>query len=75
MMVLVSMASRLNGCAARFQREIPEAVYYHCGSHQVNLTLSKTSNIKEIQLMFNALTSVGLFLSTHQNVKGSLRNL
>ena len=56
-----SMAGRLNGCAARFQREIPEAVYYHCASHQLNLTLSKTSNIKEIQLMLNALTSVGLF--------------
>ena len=56
-----SMAGRLNRCAARFQREIPEAVYYHCASHQLNLTLSKTSNIKEIQLMLNALTSVGLF--------------
>ena len=31
-----SMAGRLNGCAACFQREIPEAVYYHCASHQLD---------------------------------------
>ena len=56
-----NMAGRMNGCAAHFMRQVPEAIYYHCASHQLNLVLSKTAQISEVQAMLGTLTSVGLF--------------
>ncbi len=52
------MAGQFNGCAAQIY---PQAIYYHCASHQLNLALSKTTNIREVQVMISAVTSLGLF--------------
>ena len=55
------MAGKMNGCAAHFMRQVPEAIYHHCASHQLNLVLLKTAQISEVQTMLGTLTSVGLF--------------
>ena len=56
-----NMAGQLRGCASRFLKEVPQATYYHCASHQLNLAISKTTKVNEIQSMLSVLTSVGLF--------------
>ena len=56
-----SMSEKLKGCCAQFLKTVPEAVYYHCASHQLNLVLSKTALISEVQVMLETLLSVGLF--------------
>ena len=40
---------------------VPQATYYHCASHQLNLAISKTAEVNEIQIMLSTLTSVGIF--------------
>ena len=35
------MAGQTNGCSANLQRVVPNASYYHCASHSLNLALSK----------------------------------
>lgn len=56
------MAGRLNRCAAQFLKEAPEALHFHCASDQLNLVLSKTASITEVQVILGTLLSVGLFL-------------
>ena len=41
-----NMAGQFKGCAAQILKDFPQAIYYHCASHQLNLVLSKTANIK-----------------------------
>ena len=56
-----SMAGHLNGCQAKFRERVPRAAYYHCGSHQLNLAISKSSTVPEIQCMLSDLKAVGIF--------------
>ena len=49
------MSGHLNGCQAKFREKVPRALYYHCGSHQLNLVLSKASTITSIQSMLSDL--------------------
>ena len=39
-----NMAGRINVCAAHFLKLIPQATYYHCASHQLNLAISKKNS-------------------------------
>lgn len=36
-------AGRISGCAVHFLKIVPQATYYHCASHQLNLAISKTA--------------------------------
>lgn len=45
---------------AKFREKVPLALYYHCGSHQLNLVLSKASAITSIQCN---LKELGIFLN------------
>ena len=56
-----AMAGALNGCQAKLQSVVPQAIYYHCSSHQLNLALSKACSVPEIQQMVSTLKSVGIF--------------
>ena len=56
-----NMSGHLNGCAANFLKENPNAPYFHCASHNLNLALSKASKIPEISCMLDTLTTVGIF--------------
>ncbi len=56
-----NMAGSQSGCAARFTRENPKAVYIHCASHQLNLVLCKSCKVNEIHFMLDTLKQLGLF--------------
>ena len=56
-----NMAGEINGCAANFKKEHPQANYYHCASHNLNLALCKASQVPEIQNMMGSLQAVGHF--------------
>jgi len=56
-----NMAGHVKGCAALFTKESPKAVYHYCSSHDLNLALGKSCKIREIQLMLDSLTQLGIF--------------
>jgi len=56
-----NMAGKQMGCAARFARLSPKAVYHHCSSHDLNLALCKSCQVKEVHLMLDSLTQLGIF--------------
>ena len=56
-----AMSGAFNGCQAHFIREVPQATYYHCRSHQLNLALSKACTVVEIHRMVDSLKTAGLF--------------
>jgi len=56
-----NMAGHLNGCSALFKRKFPRATYYHCASHDLNLALSKTARITEVNCMLSTLVTIGIF--------------
>ena len=56
-----AMAGALKGCQARLKAEVPQAVYYHCSSHQLNLAISKACSVPEIQRMISSLKALGVF--------------
>lgn len=56
-----AMSGHLNGCQANFRSAVPQAHYYHCGSHQLNLALTKSCQIRNVQCMLSDLKAIGLF--------------
>ncbi|CAG2195051.1 unnamed protein product [Mytilus edulis] len=56
-----NMSGKYNGCAAKFREHSPKAVYYYCSSHDWNLVLCKSSKVKEIHIMLDALKQLGIF--------------
>ena len=56
-----AMSGHLNGCQTLFREIVPEAAYYHCSSHQLNLALSKACDVKPIQCMLADFKSLGIF--------------
>ena len=56
-----AMAGKLRGCQALFRAEVPEAKYFHCTSHQLNLALSKACTVPEIHRMVECLKKLGIF--------------
>ena len=43
-----SMSGHLNGCQAKLRQVVPEARYFHCSSHQLNLALTKACAVKSV---------------------------
>ena len=58
-----AMSGAFNGCQAHFIREVPQATYYHCSSHQLNLALSKACTVNEILRMVDSLKAAGLIFN------------
>ncbi|XP_071835292.1 52 kDa repressor of the inhibitor of the protein kinase-like [Apostichopus japonicus] len=56
-----NMAGLRRGCASRISNLHPKAVYYYCMSHDLNLAVSKSCNLPEMQVMLDAVKQVGLF--------------
>lgn len=56
-----NMSGKYNGCAAKFREHSPKAVYHYCSSHDLNLVLCKSSKVKEIHIMLDALKQLGIF--------------
>jgi hypothetical protein len=57
-----NMSGKYNGCAAKFREQSSKAVYHYCSSHDLNLVLCKSSQVKEIHIMLEALKQLGIFL-------------
>ena len=43
------MSGRENGVQALIRRDCPNALYIHCQSHCLNLSIRSSSNIREVQ--------------------------
>ena len=56
-----NMSGKYNGCAAKFTEHSPRALYHYCCSHDLNLVLCKSCELKEIHLMLDSLKQLGLF--------------
>ena len=56
-----NMAGKQMGCAARLTCLSPKAVYHYCSSHDLNLALCKSCQVKEVHLMLDSLTQLGIF--------------
>ena len=61
------MSGKLNGCQALFKETAPLAKYYHCASHQLNLALTNSANVKEIHSMVSDLKALGVFFKFSPN--------
>ena len=56
-----NMAGHINGCAALIRNEQPAAMYFHCASHLLNLSVVSLTNIPHVRNMWDILTQVSLF--------------
>mgnify|MGYP000751363744 FL=1 len=56
-----NMAGKHSGCAARFTQLSPKACYFYCSSHDLNLALCKSCNVKEVHLMLDTIKKIGIF--------------
>ena len=56
-----NMAGTQAGCAALFTKESPKAVYHYCSSHDLNLALCKSCQVKEVHVMLSTLKQLGIF--------------
>ncbi|WAQ94737.1 LOW QUALITY PROTEIN: P52K-like protein [Mya arenaria] len=50
-----------NGCPARFTRHSPRALYHYCSSHDLNLVLCKSCQVKEVHIMLDTMKQLGIF--------------
>ena len=58
-----NMAGKEKGAAAKFCSETgnEKAVYFHCTSHKLNLSLSKVSKILQVMNMVSTMQMLGIF--------------
>ena len=56
-----NMAGKQAGCAVRFTEQSPKALYQYCSSHDLNIALCKSCGIKEIHVMLDSVTQLGVF--------------
>lgn len=56
-----NMSGKYNGCAAKFTQHSPRAIYHYCSSHDLNLVLCKSCQVKEIHIMLDGLKRLGIF--------------
>ena len=59
------MAGKIQGVAARIQREYPRAIYVQCGSHLLNLAVASACKVQEIRNMLDHMKAVTNLLSSH----------
>ena len=52
------MSGRENGVQALIRREYPNALFIHCQSHCLNLSIRSSSNIREVQAVHTAISDV-----------------
>ena len=56
-----NMSGKNAGFAARFSRESPRAIYHYCSSHNLNLVLCKSCQVKDVTIMLDTLKGLGIF--------------
>ena len=56
-----TMAGAKSGCAARIRKVYPKAHYYYSMNHDLNLTVSKSCKLPEMQVMLDTVKQFGFF--------------
>ena len=56
-----NMSGKYKGCATLFQNMAPKAMYHYCSSHDLNLVLCKSCEVREVHLMLDSLVQLGIF--------------
>lgn len=56
-----AMAGELRSCQALLKAEVPEATYFHCCSHQLNLALCKASSVSKVYGMVSTMKKLGIY--------------
>lgn len=69
------MSGKMNGVAALIKKDYPSALYIHCSSHNLNLSISYSCNISEIRNTMGTIESVYLFLNTPKRQTVFSKNL
>jgi hypothetical protein len=64
------MSGRENGVQAIIRRECPNALYIHCQSHCLNLSIRSSSNIREVQAVHMTIAEVCSYFA-HSSVRTS----
>ena len=59
------MSGQYKGCAAILQRKYPQAVYSHCCSHVLNLTIVNSCSSIQVQNLFAVMSKVHRFFDNH----------
>ena len=57
------MSSKVNGVQAKIRETSPRALYTHCYSHCLNLSIAASSEIQEVRNLVSLINEVYLFLS------------
>jgi hypothetical protein len=57
-----NMAGRIKGCAALITEKYPKAVYHYCSSHDLNLVLCHSCQVKEVHIMLDCLKKTRIVL-------------
>jgi len=55
------MSSNISGVQAHIRESAPLAVYTHCHSHVLNLSIAATCQLPEVKHMIDAINSTFLF--------------
>ena len=57
-----NFSGQMKGCVSLFQKTVPNAQYFHCSNHDLNLALCHTCfGIPEVRNMLTCVTKIGLF--------------
>lgn len=56
-----NMSGHLNGAQAHIKHIQPKAVFTHCCSHRLNLSLNATSTVQEFRVMMENIKKLGIF--------------
>ena len=59
------MAGRYKGCAAIIQKKYPKALYTHCCSHVLDLTVVKACDSIQVRNLFAIMIKVYQFFDNH----------
>ena len=70
-----NMAGSQAGCAGLFTKESPKAVYPYCSSHDLNVALCKSCQVKEVHVMLSTLKQLAFFPKTLPSITSSYRKL
>ena len=60
-----NMSGKAKVAAAVIQRDYPEALYFHCASHQLNVCVVKSTDSTYVPNMMGTMEKVGYFFDNH----------
>lgn len=68
-----NMAGKYRGAASIIQSQFPKVVYVHCAAYAMNLCVVAACSVQLVKNMMSTLTTLCIFLHTHQNDRRNYR--